>query len=1316
LLFSFQRTFCATSLDQASPVASMYSDEDTDWHQDGAEYGHDQQSDKLVAPEYFFRYLRSKRTYKIEFISGLDLSTEQHLQYLIQLLDDICTFLLESLDSIENRLALAPDPLNDEAKQHLAFAKLRAERFSPTGSSRAALDRAKEWMLEAVGKTFILYGPSGAGKTYVVAKLVSDLISEETALCVVRFLGTSGGSADVSSLLRSICHQLRSISVGREGYISGSESGIGLPPCPVAHEDLVKYFGEAIKTWAWGRLVLALESLDQLNDTNAGRELDWLPLDGHSSTVQIVCSTLPDEIKPEVGRPFRCLSILRNRIPDTSRFVEVTALKDSAQLIAHLLKLRNRRVTETQLSILVQTMEKAEKSAQTPLMATLISGKASQWRSSTLISRPLPSSVRGIILDFFGDLVSHFRTVEGTKQAGARLVKHALSYITLVNKGVSDTELQEILSLDDDVLADSHQWWFTPDKKMPSAPLLLLFRMLAPYLSCRAEKSGGTLVVWYHRQMWEAAEAHFLSDDDFRGTCHHTLSEFFSGRFAGKEKPCNYSLRVRLGFLDQDVSKGVNRHVRVQPLVLSGVSAFHPGVTINERRCTEAMQHMVKEMQILKKLEQEPDVRNICERIICCSKMVQGELCSSEAVCARAIAGETFNLVWQSATFLQLVSSKDIDYRMVDHFNRWIRRDAHEFFCPGRLVASALRQPLTSKALEEYLCSSRQRVPGLPWLMLGGQMEDYDAVISVLKRHEGRVYCTDWHESKLVSGDDNGVIIVWDALTGERTLELRGHSEQANSVRWSPKGDQILSGSYDKTCIIWDATTGDKVSELKGHAKCVNSVAWSPKGDKVLSGSSDNTCIIWDAATGDKVCKLEGHTDEVCGVAWSGDRVVSCSDDKTLIIWDSTTGKQVSKLEGHTNLVMSVAWSPKGDKILSGSADRTCIIWDAATGDKISQLESHTDWVRGVAWSGDKIVSCSDDKTLIIWDAASGKQVSKLEGHSGEVMSVAWSPKGNQVLSGSADTTCIIWNAAAGVKVSELKGHKNCVNSVAWSGDQIVSGSFDATLIIWDAQTGDKVSQLKGHTKDVNSVAWSPKGDQILSGSLDKTCIIWNAATGDKVSELKGHTGSVNSVAWSPKGDMILSGSGDETCIIWDAATGDKVSELRGHTRHVNSAAWSPKGDQILSGSYDNTCIIWDAATGNRISRLEGHTGHVNCVAWKEDQIVSCSEDKTLIIWDATSGRQISKLEGHADKVMSVAWSPVANQLVSGSQDKTAIVWDAANGEKISELKGHTGWVRSVSWSNDGKQIATGSDDKTVLVWDAAKGEQVSKLEGHTDT
>ena len=47
---------------------------------------------------------------------------------------------------------------------------------------------------------------------------------------------------------------------------------------------------------------------------------------------------------------------------------------------------------------------------------------------------------------------------------------------------------------------------------------------------------------------------------------------------------------------------------------------------------------------------------------------------------------------------------------------------------------------------------------------------------------------------------------------------------------WVLNGSQLASVSRDNTVMIWDAATGDKVSELKGHSSYLNSVAWSPKG------------------------------------------------------------------------------------------------------------------------------------------------------------------------------------------------------------------------------------------------------------------------------------------------------------------------------------------------------------------------------------------------------------------------------------------------------------------------------------------------------
>ena len=879
----FQRVFKPDSLDQDSPVFSMYLDTRAGMV--------DQEAQKLlrklqddVIPQVVTAERITK--YPIEFRGGVDPTYEQHRAYLVNLMDDVTKAILDSLDAVEAARAVEPSSLIDEVRQQLSFAKQRAERFSPTGSSSTALQRVNQWVRGSGGRTFVVFGASGAGKTYVMAKKVIDL-SLEGITCVVRFLGTSGDSADVSSVLRSICEQLRIISMGRDPFISGNSS-VGLGPCPLIHEELVKYFKEAIDSWSCGRLVLALDSLDQLNDTNSGRMLDWLPVNSFSDKVHIVCSTLPDELNPEVGRPYRCLSILRKRIQSEEYFSEVAQLKDSGLLIEHLLKLKNRTATKIQLDTAVKILKCGDGKAQTALMATLVADMVSQWRSSTQLPASSPSSVRGIIVHYLDSMEDIFE--KAGKEKRKIFVKHCLAYITCPKNGISSTELQEVLSLDDDVLADSHQWWFTPDRRVPSAPLLLLLNSLASYLSQK-----GLLRFWYHRQLWEAAEAHILSDPIFRADRYRVLAEFFSGRFAGKRKPCNGNLRIRLGLTEANAAAGVDRHVRHQPAAFKGASAFDASSVINDRRCAEAMHHMVKELQILDRL-QTRDGSDVRQRIQECSKMAEAELCSAEMVCARSLTGEMFNLVWQSAKFLQLVSGENIDLAKADHFNRWIRRDAHEMIVSaGCVAASALRQPTMSKAREEYLIS-RSRMFGMPWMVLGGQV-DFDAVVAVLKGHESAVKCVDWFESKIVSGDGHGKIVVWNAFTGEKLSEFQGHADEVLSVRWSPKGDQIASGSYDKTIIIWDATTGDKVSELKGHTGEVMSVAWSPNRSQIVSGSSDKTSLIWNVASGQKVAQLQGHTDYVRSVAWSpgGEQIATASDDKSVLVWDAESGQQVNK-------------------------------------------------------------------------------------------------------------------------------------------------------------------------------------------------------------------------------------------------------------------------------------------------------------------------------------------------------------------------------------------------------------------------------------
>lgn len=68
-------------------------------------------------------------------------------------------------------------------------------------------------------------------------------------------------------------------------------------------------------------------------------------------------------------------------------------------------------------------------------------------------------------------------------------------------------------------------------------------------------------------------------------------------------------------------------------------------------------------------------------------------------------------------------------------------------------------------------------------------------------------------------------------------------------------GYRIASGSGDGVVLVWDALTGKHVSMYRGHAdyyfgrlnggQAINGVAWSPDSARVASAGSDDTVQVW---------------------------------------------------------------------------------------------------------------------------------------------------------------------------------------------------------------------------------------------------------------------------------------------------------------------------------------------------------------------------------------------------------------------------------------------------------------------------------------
>ena len=85
--------------------------------------------------------------------------------------------------------------------------------------------------------------------------------------------------------------------------------------------------------------------------------------------------------------------------------------------------------------------------------------------------------------------------------------------------------------------------------------------------------------------------------------------------------------------------------------------------------------------------------------------------------------------------------------------------------------------------------------------------------------------------SKVVSGDDSGGVVLWDApsLTQVHTASVPGGVNRVLSVSFAPDGSKVVSGDVSGAVVLWDAPRLTQVHTASvGGVNRVSSVAFSP--------------------------------------------------------------------------------------------------------------------------------------------------------------------------------------------------------------------------------------------------------------------------------------------------------------------------------------------------------------------------------------------------------------------------------------------------------------------------------------------------------
>ena len=161
-------------------------------------------------------------------------------------------------------------------------------------------------------------------------------------------------------------------------------------------------------------------------------------------------------------------------------------------------------------------------------------------------------------------------------------------------------------------------------------------------------------------------------------------------------------------------------------------------------------------------------------------------------------------------------------------------------------------------------------------------------VEKVLKKHTGPVNSIVWNAYCLVSGSEDGLVIVWDPVIGVNLAVYQGDGIPVRQVAWLMGGRQVITGQ-DRKLSIYDpdylTDTNDDHGQMNSIIKKV-----APIDRHVAMGDVNGKVLLWDIES--LSCKtllnIYSHNSEIVDLAWSIDNryLASYSVDGSIKIVD----------------------------------------------------------------------------------------------------------------------------------------------------------------------------------------------------------------------------------------------------------------------------------------------------------------------------------------------------------------------------------------------------------------------------------------------
>lgn len=954
---------------------------------------------------------------------------------------------------------------------------------------------------------------------------------------ILRFLGTTPCSSSIVPLLTTLSKQLV--------YV------YDLPEEEIPDElaPLIQYFKKLMYSASAKKpLIIFLDSLDQLSAAGGAHELAWLPRK-LAPNVKLIVSTLPNY--------FSILDTLKTIVESKENYAQILPLGQnlSSTILKHWLQNANRNISEEQWVVVNEAIAKCN----LPLYVKLVFDEICRWKS---YKKYQPNQLGHSIHDSITKL---FEKIEN--QHGKTLVSHALGYITASKSGLSETELEDLLSLDEKVLNDVYQYHLPPTRRIPPLLWTRIRNDLPGYLSER-EADGVNVIGWYHRQFIDAAKERYLKNLNFVSEIQSNLAEYFIGTWGGGiPKPFEYSELQRQRFNLEDKHGEGDRKVPLQPLVFCNSEGV---VTrYNLRKLSELPYSLIRSHRY----------DDLYEKVI-------------------------FNYRWLHAK----LSSMPLQSLLADLEDLL----DHTYDKEVKLIADAIR--LSSSVLNHYPDMVGPQIIGrlLPYY---NSLEKIHSLIDQCES-EGLNNCA------LIPGHH-----CLQTPGGPLQYSLEGHPFAPFGIAVTADGRYVVSVS--NKFIIWDLSTGDVVRTVSPKIEGImQNLSISPSDKYAVGYTNNKQIVVCFIHTGDYYIINEPkglEKGQLMGTTVSNSHIAVWKDREWYLM--SIEGKFINSFQSELKIpILSVLFTADGKHFVflkSGEEDDNAMTLEVSD-QSIEPFEFHS----GIVLNNDKtlLYTCIEisDNAIVAYklNGQRWRYDRTLDNNIEPVFSMAISqdesyllvtiPFGYKLYDLKKDTFKDL-KLPHGVRNIPTKNQLNSLVAFTKNNHFVVAG-VRRNLYVWDVKQGNMVKVLDAHFGRIIAMdAVRGKKNKVISSSIDKTIKVWNfdniLEDVHSIDRLEKPIESIN-LAENVNLGVTTTRNGIG---VWNVERGKLVHNLPGgsHNSIISSALITKDGRHVIVAESAGV-VFWDASTGKMMKKI----------AQNNAQVVFLNEEDTRVICFSIVGEE----------------------------------------------------------------------------------------------